>query len=211
MDILTRVNWVDVLVLIIVLRTTYVSFKDGLTHELFPLLGSIFMVVASLGYYARLGYFLNQNMISMPIELANFITFVALVVVSGIIFKLLKFAVDYIIRFQWNPALERAGGGVCGVLRAFIAASLVLMILSMMPLPYLQRSIRENSLTGKYILAIGPYVYQKVSTLIPGLVADGNAAGPDELLNELQSDKSLKVNMPGKKPRTAEWEKVTEL
>lgn len=212
MDALTHINWVDILILIIVLRTSYVSFKEGLSHELFPLLGSIVMVVASIGYYSRLGSFFTENIAKIPAELANFLAFIILVVVSGIIFKLFKILVDFVIKVEWNPSVERLGGGICGVFRAFVAASLILMILSMIPLPYLQKSIRDRSLTGRYVMGIGPYIYEKIAYVIPGIKASGSSAKHGEIMNRLEADKTIDVNgAAGEKSRKAEWEKAIEI
>ena len=73
MDIITRVNWVDLLALIIILRISYVAFNEGLSHEIFPLTGGIVVVVLSLHYYTKLGQFIWSNIPAIPVEIANLI------------------------------------------------------------------------------------------------------------------------------------------
>jgi len=212
MDILTHTNWVDVLVLIIVLRTSYVAFQEGLSHEIFPLIGNLVIVVASLHYYAKLGSFFSENLVKMPPSIADFLSFLILVIGIGLLFRVIKVLLDMIIKVEWHPLLERLGGMVFGVARAFIAASLVLMILALVPLPYLQRSIRDRSLTGPYVLGVGPYIYEKAYAALPFLRKEGPPVTRDEIIKRLESDKSLPSGEIKKEGvSTPEWEKVTRI
>lgn len=167
MDVLTRVNWVDVLALILIIRISYVAFQDGLSHEIFPFLTTIFTITITLHYYTSLGEFLTQGVLKFPLVLANFLAFTALAAVSWVVFKFLKIILDKIIKVQWHPAVEKVGGMVIGIMRSFVVVSLVLILLSVTPLSYLQRSIRERSLTGMYFLQIGYDVYGKTSKILP--------------------------------------------
>ena len=61
MNIIMKLNWVDILVVIIMLRTTYVAFQDGLSHEIFPLIGAFSSLVLSLAYYKKIAFIISQN------------------------------------------------------------------------------------------------------------------------------------------------------
>ena len=45
MELITKINWVDVLVAILMLRISYVAFRDGLSHEIFPFIGRILIMI----------------------------------------------------------------------------------------------------------------------------------------------------------------------
>ena len=210
MNIITRINWVDVLVIIIILRTSYVAFSEGLSHELFPLVGSLVLAISSLHYYARLGTFIRTNLMNMPVAMSEFLSLLAIVVVVGLLFKLLKFLLDLIIKVEWNPLVEKFGGIVVGIFRAFVAASLVLMIMSLIPLSYLQRSIRDRSVTGTYVLGICPYIYEKACKVLPVLGRDSEMVNRDDILKKLKSDKSVPVDPKPQAQKSSEWEKVAK-
>jgi len=208
MELFHRINWVDILVLIIIFRISYVASKEGLSHEIFPLFGGIFITVLSLHYYGKIGQFFYQNLFRMPIVLANFLSFLLLVVIAGMLFKLIKLLLDKIIKIQWHPFIENFGGLIAGVLRASIVASLVLITLALMPLPYLQRSIRERSLTGPYVLRIGPDIYAKTSRILPTIKIEGASAGREAVIESLLADKSILRARTGEDTKkTQEWEK----
>lgn len=166
MQILSKINWVDVIVVILILRMSYVAFMDGLSHEIFPLFGSIIVFVLSLSYYVKLGGIMVQSL-GMPSELANCLAFIILVVIAGFIVKFLRIIIDKLVKVQWHPVIERFGGLLAGVVKAYIITAIILTILVLMPFSYLRWSIKERSLTGKYVLMAGPGVYEKFKDIVP--------------------------------------------
>ncbi len=167
MELITKINWVDVLVAILMLRISYVAFRDGLSHEIFPFIGSILIMVLAMHYYTVLGSYISRNMMNMPIELANFLSFLVLVVALGLLVRLSRVALDKIVKVQWHPIMEKFGGLVVGIMKAYVVTGIVLMTLSLIPLSYLQWSIKDKSLTGKYILRAGPEIYNRVGRFFP--------------------------------------------
>jgi len=174
------------------LRVSYVAFSDGLSHEIFPLVASIFTLAFSLHYYDKIALFVSENIIILPISLLNWIIFLALVVLAGFIFRLIKVILDKIIKVSWHPLIEKLGGLGAGVLRAAVLTSTILIILSLMPLSYIQRSIRDRSLTGMYFLRIGPSIYRGTIGLLP--IARDSVHTVDAMVKNLVSDKSVFVN-----------------
>ena len=162
MHILSGINWVDVLVVILMVRMSYGSFLDGLSHQIFPFFASIAILAISLHYYTRLG----QLMGGIQPEVANALSYIALVVVLGFIVKFVKIILDKIVQVQWHPVIEKFGGLLVGIAKAYVMTAIVLTMLSLMPLSYLQWSVRERSLTGKYFLAAGPEAYTKFKVFL---------------------------------------------
>lgn len=169
MELITKVNWVDILVAILMLRISYVAFRDGLSHEIFPFIGSILIIVLATRYYAVIGSLISGNMMNMPLELANFLSFFVLVVVLGMLVRLLRLLLDKIVKVEWHPIMEKFGGLAVGIMKAYVVTGIVLMTISLMPLSYLQWSIRERSLTGKYILMASPQICDRIGRFLPAM------------------------------------------
>ena len=187
MELITKINWVDVLVVILMLRISYVAFRDGLSHEIFSFLGSILIVVLVMRYYILFGSFISLNAMNMPIEISNFLSFLILVVSSGFIVRLLRVILDKVVNIKWHPMIERFGGLAIGMMKAYIVTGMVLMTISLMPLSYLSWSIKDKSLTGKYFLVAPMEIYNSLESFLPEIKVD-------------------KVNKPGasKKPAKVE-------
>ena len=199
MQILTRINWVDILVVILMVRISYVAFRDGLSHEIFPLFGSIFVLIFSLYYYPKLGFFLSQGVMNIPVEAANCISFIILVVALAFIVKFIKTILDKIVKVEWHPLIEKMGGLIAGIAKAYIITALILMILALIPLSYLQWSIREKSVTGRYVLMAGPEIFAKVSGFLPVVKVGEKTETAEQLMKNLLSDKSVAPKAPAKK------------
>lgn len=206
MEIIRSLNWVDILVIIVVFRISYVAFQEGLSHEIFPVIGAVATLIVTLNYYNKIGGLISENLIKMPPEISNFLSFLILAVITGLGCKLLKAILDKIIHVEWHPLIERFGGLIFGIARAFITTSLVIMIIALMPLSYLQRSIRDKSVTGMHVLRIGPAVYEKASRLLPAV--KGKTKTPsiskDDIVKDLISEKSIATKKVTKKEKTKE-------
>lgn len=195
MDIIAKFNWVDVLVIIILFRVSYVAFQDGLSHEIFPLIGAICTLVLSLHFYHSIAVGIQQNVVKLSVALLDFISFVLLIVAIGLIFKLLRVVVDKVIKVTWHPLVEKFGGLLVGIMRAAVVASVILTVLALMPFPYLQRSIRDRSLTAMYFLRIGPSVYGKVSGALPTIKLESSSADREDIVKDLVEDKKIAADM----------------
>lgn len=204
MDIFTRLNWVDLLVVIIMLRTTYNAFRDGLSHEIFPLIAYICGVIISLRYYGDLAIFVSKNLFNLQIETARFISFVMLLVGIGFILKLISALVDKLIKVTWHPVVEKFGGLVFGLVRASIKTSLVLIIIALLPLSYLTWSIKDRSLLGMHFLRIAPAIYEKVAWVVPSM----RTAELENIVKNVVADKPEPQGSKKTKKQKAEWEKV---
>ena len=202
MEILSRINWVDALALILILRTSYIALHDGLSHEIFPLLGSICMIVFSLRYYHKIAEFLYYLGLLFPIDLLNILGFILAAVPMGILLRFMKLALDKIMKVSWHPFIERSGGLLAGIVRGAILTSTVLIVIALIPAPYLQRSIKDKSLTGIYFFRIGPILYENVYKLLPDRKIGGSAPSAAELKKRLIAKKSIiseKENKPAVK------------
>ena len=198
MDIIRQLNWIDVLVIILVIRISYVAFQEGLSHEIFPLISGIASIIISLRYYHKLGGFFSNAMPALSKAISNFTGFCLLVIGTGLAFKFVRIVLNKVIKVQWHPLIERFGGLVFGACRGAITACLVLETMVMAPLPYLQWSIRDRSFSGVYFVRIGPTVYEAASRFLPFIKADGRPADKEAIINDLLSDKTI---APGKESK----------
>lgn len=209
MDIITRLNWVDVVVIIIMLRISYVAFQDGLSHEIFPLIGVTATVTLALHYYIKLGFLISQNIAKISVYIAELLGFILLILAVGFVFKFIRVIVNKIIKISWHPLIDRFGGLMAGMARAAMVASTVLIIIALIPAPYFQRSIRNRSLTGMYFLRIAPAVYDRLSPLLPAVKIGPAAIDRDNVVAEIIADKSLDAGVK-KVKKTPEWEKAVK-
>jgi len=75
--------------------------------------------------------------------------------------------------------------------RSCVVASVILMILALMPLSYLQHSIRDRSLMGMHFLRIVPNIYGKVSRLLPTFKVETKTVDREDIVQKLAADKTI--------------------
>ena len=169
MDIIAKINWVDVLIVIILVRIGYVALQDGLSHEIFPLIGAVATACISARYYSELAL-LVQSITGLSVQILDLLVFVLLIVGIGLIFKMARILVDILVKVTWHPLVEKFGGLIFGFLRASVVISVVLMMMSLMPFSYLHYSIKERSLSGPYFLKVVPEISSKIAWVFPATV-----------------------------------------
>jgi len=160
LDIIRQWNWVDVLVIIILLRVCYTAMKTGLTVELFKLLGVILAIYLSAHYYTTLSDFAEErmNIKFIPLEFLDFLCFVILAIIGYLVFFGLREAIHRSIKMQTHPSLNRWAGLALGIGRSILLSGLVIFILVISTISYLKDSV-GSSYFGKRMFKIAPATY----------------------------------------------------
>ena len=161
-----RINWVDILAVILSIRMGYVGFRSGMSAELLKLAGLIVGFFVSFRYYQQMGDELAGGT-GLRAEWASALTMVFLVVVIYFAVTRLLRLCEKLVQVTFAKQIHEVGGGLAGVLRGFLVASVILVILLQVPAPYLQASILEHSWSGGVISRAAPRVYDAL-TALPG-------------------------------------------
>ncbi len=143
---LSGLNWLDVIVLIIFIRTSYVGWQQGLANEIFRLLGGVITLLITVNFYDNLGGFVSQHT-PIPSAEAELISFLFLLVFATFVLEAACFLLGKIGKLVFIPMVDKYGGLICGICRGFVFAGLVVTALSLVPINYIQRS-KDSSLTG---------------------------------------------------------------
>ncbi|MCX5686158.1 MAG: CvpA family protein [Candidatus Omnitrophica bacterium] len=207
MDIVNKLNWVDILVVIIMMRTIYVAFQDGLSHEIFPLLGAFSSLILSLAYYKKIAFIMSQNIGGVAVAILEALSFVTLFVAVIFVFKLLRLVFDKIINVTWHPFIEKFGGLLAGAIKASMITSAILIMLALLPLPYLKWSIGDRSFIGMYFLKIGPSIYAKVSRVLPFIKIDDASFNVEYVVRDIIEDNTRETKARKEVKEIPDWEK----
>lgn len=160
LTIIKRLNWVDILVIIIMIRICFIAAKRGLVIEIFKILGTLAAVYVSLHYFAGLSdLWQDRAKIGfMPLEFVDFICLVALAVISYLVFVLFREVFARFIKIEAVPRLNIWGGLAVGVFRSFLLAGLLVFSLVISSVDYLKLSV-AHSYSGERLsgVAVGCY------------------------------------------------------
>lgn len=163
LDIIKQFNWVDILVLIILFRICYVAAKNGFTIEIFKLPGTILAIYLGMHYYILLGNILHGYIGEeiIPLEFLDFISFVFLATLGYLFFLILRAAFSRFLKLEAVAVLNRWGGLILGIGRAFLLASLAIFMLYISSTDYFKESAKK-SYSGAKLFKIAPSTYSFV-------------------------------------------------
>lgn len=135
-----------------------------MSAELIKLTGFIAGFFVSFKYYQQWGDVLADNVGLSP-EWASAITLVFLVILVYLAVTCLLRLSEKIVQVTFAKQLNQVGGGIAGLFRGTLVASVMLVALLQIPAPHLQESILEGSVSGKKLSRMAPVVYDTLDVL----------------------------------------------
>ena len=163
---MARVNWADVIAIIIVLRSTYVGSQRGFFGELFYIFGILFTIILSLHLYGNLGNFINRYLF-IPLNISNLISFLIIIFILYVGFRFLYGFIQKVIKIEILPAINRIGGPLLGFCKGFVMATILYFLMLLIPITYITDSAKTKSFFGPFFIKTGTILYEKGINLIP--------------------------------------------
>jgi len=163
---LPEINWVDIIVLIFLIRGSYIGFVSGFSVEIFKILGAFLATILALSCYKGIGIWLAaHSFLSLPV--ANFLSFLCLFCLLLFLVRAFRVVVFKILHLQLIAGFESWGGLIFGIMRSLILASLFLFMLTLLPVDYIRNSVEKNSLTGLHLKQLAPQIMSFVVRFKP--------------------------------------------
>ncbi len=159
-------NWFDLIALIVLIRSSYIGFRRGLSMELFRFLGLIVSGFASFYYYERLGDILTLNT-SIPQPISNAVCFIVILLLGIALFKVLGSFTRKVMQLSFTANFDSIGGAVCGLLKGAIIASFIVVLLQQIPSEYISESIELKSFSGRYFVKFSSNLYSLINRIQP--------------------------------------------
>ncbi len=157
---LVGINWVDFLVIGIILRMCFIGIRTGTGIELFKLLSLWFVTVISFHIYTTpLSDLLNEKVPALPLDAGDVFVFCCLLTVITLLFRIIRESFFLLIKLEAKNTLDKWVGLGIGCLRGFWVASIALYILTISTVGYLEVSAK-SSLFGHKVLRMAPTVYK---------------------------------------------------
>lgn len=160
LNFINQLNFVDIIIIIITLRICYIAAVMGLVIELFKLSGLLFATYISLHYYTSVSDIIGRNFLpkGMPLEFIDFLIFVILAVTAYLVFIVLRSIFYRVIKLEATPKINKIGGLILGVARAYFTIGLLIFTLLISSVSYLKNSAAHSYLGSRAFL-IAPRAY----------------------------------------------------
>ena len=161
-DILKEFNWLDIFVIILLIRECYIASKTGLPIEIFKFLGTVAAIYIGLHYYTvvsdaiglRFPYFKEKT----PLRFLDFLSCAILAIIGYLVFLSLRVAFHRFIKMEAVPNLNKWGGLILGIVRGFLTVSLIIFVMILSDITYFKKSA-VGSYSGKQLFEVSPNTY----------------------------------------------------
>lgn len=156
-----KINWVDVLIVIYIIRAFFHGKKRGLSYEITALVSALFAWVVALHFYQVFGDRLSKWFL-LNVPTGRVIAFAACG--AGVLFlgAVLSRLMSKIMKLSFVPNVEKVGGCILGTLRGISMTALVVVALALLPIKLVQQEVYVSSFLGNYFVALSPKVYRWV-------------------------------------------------
>ena len=163
-------NWFDIIVITLLLRTSYIGFKNGLSTEIYKALNLIISGLTASYFYKKLAGLANQY-IATAVIAENYlktISFLAIFLICLGILKLFFAFVKRTVQLSFMKGLDATAGTIFGIIRGVLISCLLFVILNWITADYMwESSMQRKSLSGSYIIRVNDQIKNIVLKILP--------------------------------------------
>lgn len=161
-------NWVDVIIVTIVIRTSYVGFSRGILSELLDIAVLISITVLTINFGEAISRGIREQAAVDPVLVTYIIFwafFLSLIVMARAVFRRLTAIIG-----KWEPIhwMIRWIGMLIGAGRGLWWAGVVLVALTSSGFVYLRDSVETRSLLGSRMVGVARQTLEHVADYFPG-------------------------------------------
>jgi membrane protein required for colicin V production len=159
-------NWIDIILLILLVAAVIVGSKKGLIREITALAILAAAVIISVNYIDIIAEKIYSQLGGSPLVTA-ILSFVILLAIIYAIFKLLAMLFYRVANLQKLGRKDQLGGALVGAIRGWMIISFLVFLVFLIPMPDKFYLDFDNSFLGKPFARTLPLIYEGTSGLHP--------------------------------------------
>jgi len=159
-------NWIDIVLLVLLVAAVIIGSKKGLVRELMALAVLTAAVIVSINYIDWIATTIYEKVGGSPLVTA-IISFVVLLGLIYAIFKLLGLMFYKIANLQKLGKKDQLGGAIVGAIRGWIIISFLIFLVFLIPMPEKFYLDFDSSFLGTTFAKTLPAIYETSSGLHP--------------------------------------------
>ncbi len=175
-NILTSFNWLDLLMIIVMIGTVFRGAVQGFVIEFFRVLGTVFATIFVLHFYVHSAEALN-DFVALPHKVGEILSFILIWVLTILIFKLIREGWFLVLKSEAKSGFSQWLGGFVAIIRSGLICGLLFFLIFLFGNQTLD-TFAEKSATGFYLCDLSPQVYR---ASYDGVISK---FFPDEALNK---------------------------
>lgn len=159
-------NWIDIILLILLVASIIVGSKKGLIRELMALAVLTATVIMSVNYIDIIAVKIYEMLGGSPLVTA-ILSFIVLLAIIYAVFKLLGIVFYRVANLQKLGKKDQLGGAFVGAIRGWVIISFVVFMAFLMPMPDRFYDDFGESFLGPSFARTLPLLYESSAGLHP--------------------------------------------
>jgi membrane protein required for colicin V production len=159
-------NWVDGVLLVLLLASVIVGSKKGLIRELMAFLVFMVAIIVSVNYIDLFAVWV-YNKIGGSVLVSAFLAFIFLLAGSYAAFKVIGLLFYKVANIKQIGRKDQMGGALVGFVRGWVAIGFLTVLVFLLPMPDNFYVAFENSLFGPSIAKTIPLMYDGTAKIHP--------------------------------------------
>ncbi|MEA2030738.1 MAG: CvpA family protein, partial [candidate division Zixibacteria bacterium] len=148
-------NWIDAVLLVLLLAMVVVGTKKGLIRELTAFVIFFVAIIVSINYIDHFAVWVHSQLGGSPLVSA-FLSFIILLAGTYAAFKIVGFIFYKIANIKEVGKKDQMGGALVGFLRGWILIGFVTFLTFLLPMPNSFYGAFNNSLFGSAVAKTVP-------------------------------------------------------
>lgn len=159
-------NWIDGILIAILLAMVIVGSKKGLIRELMAFIVISAAVIVSINYIDTFAVWVNGQLDVSPLVSA-FLSFIVLLALAYAAFKMLGMLFYRMADLKKMGKRDQMGGALVGFLRGWVAASFLTFLTFLMPMPDSYYISFSESFLGPAVAKTIPLMFDNTTLIHP--------------------------------------------
>lgn len=159
-------NWIDGILIALLLAMVIIGSKKGLIRELMAFVVFFAAIIFSITYIDNFAVWVYEQLGGSPLVSA-FLSFLILLAVSYAVFKLLGILFYKVAHIKTSGKRDQMGGALVGFLRGWLAVSFLTFLVFLLPMPDGFYTSFDNSFFGSTVVRTIPLVYDNTKAIHP--------------------------------------------
>jgi uncharacterized membrane protein required for colicin V production len=159
-------NWIDGILIALLLAMVIVGSKKGLIRELMAFVVFFAAIIFSVTYIDHFAVWVYEQLGGSPL-ISAFLSFIILLALSYAAFKLAGLLFYKVAQFKKSGRKDQMGGALVGFLRGWLAISFLTFLVFLLPLPDSFYDTFEASFFGPAVAKTIPVLYDNTSVVHP--------------------------------------------
>ena len=170
-------NWVDLIVVIVILRASYNGFGRGFVAELLSLIGAVTITAVTINYWSTVRTWVSPWLAFSPEITAPMVFWVLFLTLILVMHIMLRRVAD-LVKWERVHWLLQSSGLFLGGLRGIWWACFILLVLASSGIPQVRESVEERSVFGSQMMKVARPNLERVIDRFPGAQQRGDVLIP---------------------------------